>query len=65
MIDVALNEKTGQARNLQVDGKDKQLDYVFIDKSRSHCADAETNDMIHMGFDHRSVVEHSQFPHTK
>ena len=30
--------------------KDKQLDYVFIDRrSRRYCTDAEANDMIHLG----------------
>ena len=44
-------------------GKDKQLDDVLSDKrSRRYCTDAEANDMIHLGSDHRSVTAHFQFP---
>ena len=40
-------------------GKGKQLHFVLIDKSsRRYCTDAEANDIIHLGSDHRSVVAH-------
>ena len=33
---------------------EKQLDYIFVDKKHLYCnRDAEANDMIHMGSDHR------------
>ena len=38
-------------------GVEKQLDYILVDKK--HCCwstDAEANDMIHMGSDHRCVM---------
>ena len=39
-------------------GRDKQLDYVLIDKmNRKYC-----DDVIHMKSDHRSVVTHFRFP---
>ena len=35
----------------------KQLDYVLVDRKHMHCSrDAEANDMIHMGSDHRCVM---------
>ena len=39
-------------------GKEKQLDYVVIDRrNRKYCTDAEATDMIHLGCDHRSVTK--------
>ena len=47
-------------------GKDKQPDYVFIDKrSIRYCTDAEANDMFHLESDHRSVAAHFRFPRVK
>ena len=38
-------------------GVEKQLDYVLINRKMLSCSrDAEANDMIHMGGDHRSVM---------
>ena len=38
-------------------GTEKQLDYILLDKKHVSCTrDAEANDMIHMGSDHRSVM---------
>ena len=38
-------------------GVEKQVDYVLISRKFVSCStDAEANDMIHMGSDHRSVV---------
>ena len=38
-------------------GTEKQLDYILLDKKHMYCTrDAEANDMIHMGSDHRSVM---------
>ena len=47
-------------------GKEKHLDCVVIDRSnRRYCTDAEANDMIHFGSDHRSVTAHFRFPCAK
>ena len=55
-----------QATFRSASGKEKQLDYVFIDKrSRRYRTDAETNDMIHMESDHRSFIAHLRFPRGK
>ena len=52
-----------QAKFRSASGKDKQLDYVLIDKrSRRYCTDAEAIDMIQLGSDHRSVTAHFRFP---
>ena len=38
-------------------GTEKQLDYILVDRKHMYCSrDAEANDMIHMGCDHRSVM---------
>ena len=38
-------------------GTEKQSDYILVDKKHIFCStDAEANDMIHMGRDHRSVM---------
>ena len=35
----------------------KQLDYILMDRKHMYCSrDAEANDMIHMGSNHRSVM---------
>ena len=37
-------------------GTEKQLDYILVDRKHKYCGrDAEANDMIHMGSDHRSL----------
>ena len=39
-------------------GIEKQLDCVVSDRrNRRYCSDAEANDMIHLGSDHRSVTQ--------
>ena len=45
-------------------GKEKQLDYVVIDRrnNRRYCSDAEANDMIHKESGHRSVTAHFPIP---
>ena len=44
-------------------GKEKQLDcVVIVRRNRRYCTDAEANDMIHLGTDHRSVTAHFRFP---
>ena len=42
-------------------GKEKQLDR----RNRRYCTDAEVNDMIHLGSDHRSATAHFRFPCAK
>ena len=43
--------------------KEKQLYHVVLDKrNRRYCTDAEANDMIHLGRDHRSVTAHGRIP---
>ena len=43
-------------------GAEKQLDSILVDRKHIYCSrDAEANDMIHMGSDHRSVI--AQFCH--
>ena len=38
-------------------GVEKQLDYILVDRKHMCCSrHALTNDMIHMGSDHRSVM---------
>ena len=38
-------------------GTEKQLDYILVDRKHMYCSrDADANDMIHMGSDHRSVM---------
>ena len=56
-----------QATFRSASGKDKQLDYLLIDKrnSKLNCADAEANDMICLESDHRSVTVHFRFPCVK
>ena len=47
-------------------GKEQQLDYGEIDRrNRRYCTDTESNDMIHLGSDHRSVIAHFRFPCVK
>ena len=47
-------------------GDDKQLDYVLINrKNLRYIRDAEANDKIHTGSDHRCVMAHFVFPATK
>ena len=53
-------EKQSTVRSMS--GKDKQLD---CGRSRRYCSDAEANDMIHLGSDHRSVTAHFRFPCVK
>ena len=50
------HEKQGTYRTPE--GAMKKLDYILVDKKTHRCcsADAETNDMIHMGSYHRSVM---------
>ena len=46
-----------QATNSTPKGTEKQLDYMLVDSRHLYCSrDAEANDMIHMGSDHRSVI---------
>ena len=46
-----------QATYKTPNGAMKQLDYTLVDKKHMCCSrDAEANDMIHMGSDHRSVM---------
>ena len=46
-----------QATHRTSNGAMKQLDYILIDKKHISCSrDAEANDMIHIGSDHRSVM---------
>ena len=46
-----------QATYRTPNGARKQLDYILIDKKHISCStDAEANDMMHMGSDHRSVM---------
>ena len=41
----------------------KQLDYILTDKKHFSCSkDAEANDMIHMGSDHRCVMAKFEIP---
>ena len=55
-----------QATFRSSNGKDKQLDYVLVDrKSMRYCRDAEANDRVHMGSDHRCVVTRFTFPGLK
>ena len=44
-------------------GVEKQLDYILVDK-KHYCwsTDAEANDMIHMGSDHRCVMARFVIP---
>ena len=35
---------------------------LINERSRIYCTDAEANDMIHLGSDHRSVNSHCRFP---
>ena len=59
---VALNTMCRKTPGKQVTyrtrkGAEKQLDYVLMNrKDMSSSRDAEANDMIHMGSDHRSVM---------
>ena len=42
--------------------KRNSWDCVVIDRrNRRYCTDAEANDMIHLGSDHRSVTSHFRF----
>ena len=46
-----------QATYRTPNGAMKQMDYILVDKKRICCSrDAEANDMIHIGSDHRSVM---------
>ena len=46
-------------------GTEKQLDYMLVDRrNMRHFRDAEENDMIDLGSDHRSVSAHFRFPDT-
>ena len=48
------------------DGVEKQLDYILVNrKNLKHSRDAEANDMIHMGSDHRSVMARFVIPASK
>ena len=45
------------------EGVEKQLDYILVNrKNLKHSRDAEANDMIHIGSDHRSVMEQFVIP---
>ena len=65
---VALNTMYKKIQQKQVThhtpkGVEKQLDYILTDKK--HCCwsrDAEANDMIHMGSDHRCVMAKFEIP---
>ena len=47
-------------------GAEKQLDYILVNWKYLRCSkDAEANDMIHMGSDHRSVVAQFVIPAPK
>ena len=50
-----IHQKLVKFRTLE--GVERQLDYILVNrKYLTHSGDAEANDMIHMGSDHRSVV---------
>ena len=47
-------------------GAEKQLDYTLVNKKYLRCSeDAEANDMIHMGSDHRCVMAQFVIPAPK
>ena len=47
-------------------GVEKQLDYILVNrKYLTHSRDAEANDMIHIGSDHRSVMARFVIPVSK
>ena len=47
-------------------GAEKQLDYILVNRKYLRCSkDAEANDMIHMGSDHRCVMAHYVIPAPK
>ena len=55
-----------QATYRTPEGDDKQLDYVLINgKTLRYSRDAEANDKIHTGSDHRCVMAHFVFLATK
>ena len=55
-----------QATHRAPNAAEKQLDYTLVDRKHIYCSrDAEANDMIHMGSDHRSVMAQFVIPAPK
>ena len=56
-----MHQKLVKCRTLE--GVERQLDYILVNrKYLTHSRDAEANDMIHMGSDHRSVMARFVIP---
>ena len=56
-----MHQKLVKCRTLE--GVEKQLDCILINRTcLKHSRDAEANDMIHMGSDHRSVMARFVIP---
>ena len=57
MIQNFTARNTMYRKTLEKQASEKQLDYIVVDRKNMYCSrDAQANDMIHMGSDHRSVM---------